>query len=182
MALDPRLGALAVGTGDPLAQITQELADGRRRLDALERSGGNGRTALVRVITTGTQTLTTGVTSAVTFGTLQFDTANMWASGSPTRLTCPAAGAYLVTGKALFQASTTAGLRRIAIRRNNSEDFATQGIYQPAGSSDLTELSCSDTIRCSAGDYLEFTMLQKTGGNLDVFNPTGLSAIYLGSV
>lgn len=44
MALDPRLGAVAVGTGDPLAQITQELADLRRRIDALERGGtGNAQ-------------------------------------------------------------------------------------------------------------------------------------------
>lgn len=180
MPVDPRLGALAVGTGDPVAQVSQELADLQRRLNALERSGGNGATALVRVITTGTQTLTTGVTTAVIFGTLQFDTANMWVSGSPTRLTCPAAGAYLVTAKVLFQANAT-GQRRAAIRRNGSEDFATLNI-NATGGSELTELAPSDTIRCIAGDYLELTMKQSSGGNLDVFNPTALSAIYLGSV
>jgi hypothetical protein len=37
MPVDPRLGALAVGTGDPLAQVGQDLADLRRRLDMIER-------------------------------------------------------------------------------------------------------------------------------------------------
>jgi hypothetical protein len=178
MPVDPRFGAVAVGTGDPLAQITQQLADLRRRLDSLER--GRGFIALVRVMTTGTQTLTTGVLTAVTFGSEQFDTANMWVSGSPTRLTIPAAGAYLVTAKALFQANAT-GQRRAAIRRNGSESFATIGV-NATGGSELTELSCSDTIRCDIGDYLELTMTQSSGGNLDVFNPTALSAIYLGAV
>jgi hypothetical protein len=162
-----------------LERILRDLSG---RLGIVEVGGPR---ALVRVITTGTNTLTTGVTAAITFGTFNFDTVSMWNAGAPTRLTIKFDGAYLLTSKTLFQANGAGTVRRTAIRRTlavgGTEDYATLGLA-PAGAGELTELAPSDIIRCVVGDYLELTARQTSGGNLDILNPSALSAIYLGPV
>jgi hypothetical protein len=159
--------------------IERLIGDLSGRLGIIERGGPK---ALVRAQTTGTNTLTTGVTAAITFGAINFDTVGMWNAGAPTRLTIKFDGAYLLTSKTLFQANG-AGIRRTAIRRTlaagGTEDYGPLAVIN-ATAGELSELSASDTIRCVTGDYLELTARQTSGGNLDVFNPSALSAIYLG--
>lgn len=99
---------------------------------------------------------------AVTWGSARRDAAAMWASGSPTKLTCKQAGTY-ETNAFLDWGASALGVRTIWIRLN--------GATHLAGSSEAplatgTPQSCSGLFDLAVGDYLEVTGFQSSGGNI----------------
>lgn len=100
--------------------------------------------------------------AALTWGSARRDAAAMWASGSPTKLTCKQAGTY-ETNAFLDWGANAVGVRTVWIRLN--------GTTHIAGSSETplatgTPQSCSSLIDLAAGDYLEVTGFQNSGGNI----------------
>lgn len=112
------------------------------------------------------QNIPNSVDTAVTFDTEYFDTGDLHAAGSPTRITVPTGGAgvWLFTFNICFTANAT-GARGVYLRVNaNSADRRVLG-YTAGASWDST-LAGSHVCRLVAGDYMELMAYQSSGAAL----------------
>jgi hypothetical protein len=101
----------------------------------------------------------------ISFGGENADTGSFWAAGSPSRLTIPSAGFYYVTAWAMFEGGST-GVYNLKMRKNGG----TRGAYGyasvlPDGTTS-TDLGVCLSVGwvLAASDYLEFSVLQSSGG------------------
>jgi hypothetical protein len=117
------------------------------------------------------QTIATGSWVAISFDTLLWDDygphSSPWSSGTPTRLTIRVAGTYTISAHVDFASNATG--ERVAVIRINGVLVALNG-----GSGTGQSKSVSTMWKCSVGDYIEFVVLQTSGGNLN----TTASAYY----
>lgn len=91
---------------------------------------------------------------------------SMWVVGSATRLTVPLDGWYTFTAYASFAANAT-GIRGAKIRQGGSTTLAVDRVS--AASAGTTELTVSTgPVSLSATNYVELTVEQTSGGNLNV--------------
>lgn len=138
---------------------------------------------LVRVgLTLGTnQSFTTGVDGAVSFTVEYFDSDNMWVVGSPTRLTIPKAGIYLIgfTGK---WTSSVNAQRELWIRLNGTTELDRKSAQN--GNAVNHPFTMNYVYYFNVGDYIEFMGLQSSGGALtmlsDSSNPITAWMMYMG--
>jgi hypothetical protein len=106
--------------------------------------------------------------TAITFTTeVGTDPWTLWAaSPNPTRITAPIDGWYTFTGWVSFAANTT-GIRGVKIRSQGTTAQAFQRVS--AASAGTTELTVTTgPVSLVAGNYVELTVEQTSGGNLDV--------------
>lgn len=107
--------------------------------------------------------------TALTFNTETHDDGGMHSTTSNTsRVTVPSGGDgwYVITGNVEFKNNAT-GQRAIAILLNGTSNIATQRAVS-ASSSTNTQLSVATQYPLAAGDYIELTAYQSSGGALDV--------------
>ena len=78
--------------------------------------------------------------------------------------TVPAGGTYQITARVIF-ASNATGYRYATVRRNGG---ASKGLLFDACSSERAFLNISDSLICDAGDTLDISVIQTSGGALDV--------------
>lgn len=122
-----------------------------------------------RVYRSTSQTLTTGAPAAISFDTERYDLGGFWVVGSPTRLTVPVTGRYLITACAAF-ASNATGVRNIDLRIGGATVIGSQ--LQVAASGIITIVSVATVYEIAASDYVEMICFQNSLGNLNV-NSTG---------
>lgn len=120
---------------------------------------------------TGTQSLTSGVETAITeFDTEYYDWYNMH-EGTDNFVTIPTAGFYIVTVYAQFQAHATADtLRQIGIFRTVSgSDYpiARNDASQSSGTVP-TNINIADISNYGAGDLVKVYVKQNSGGALNI--------------
>lgn len=126
-----------------------------------------GNTPAARAQRTTTQSISTGSTTAVSFGAADYNAGTMWAGGSPTRLTAPIGGVYVITAAVEFAANAT-GNRQVHIYQNGSEHSR---ITVPSvGSGLATRVAIADTLNMAASDYVECFVFQDSGGSLNITN------------
>lgn len=116
--------------------------------------------------------ITSGTRQALTFDTERYDTSGFHSTVTNTgRLTVPTgmAGKYLITGGVDWAASAT-GVRKCEIRLNGTTLLASHnsGTIPASG---IEQAICT-IYNLAAADYVELTVLQTSGGALDV-NSTG---------
>lgn len=112
------------------------------------------------------QTITTATTSAIAWDTEVRDDAAYWSSGSATRLTAPATDWYIVAFGIDWQDSST-GKRVMDIRANGSSYlYSTSEI--PGSADTGPNMTISAPVHLAAGEYVECTVYQDSGGNRTV--------------
>ena len=130
---------------------------------------------------TTNQTLANGTTTAITFANAAtYDTDSYHSTvTNNTRFTAPSGktGYYLVYGQINYDSNATS-YRTFSIKKNNgTADF----IFTNGGTSFTANNNFYMILDLTAGDYLEITGQQGSGGNLDVLGSTyGTRATYFG--
>lgn len=109
-------------------------------------------------------TLTTGTTTVITFDTENFDsTGSMHSTVTNTgRLVAPVTGTYRISGRCAFVANA-GGIRVVSIRVNGTTVIDTAS---DEATSSAMYLHVGRDWSLTAGDYVEMTAVQNSGGNL----------------
>src|SRR5690606_22552236 len=97
------------------------------------------------------QSIPSGTPTAVAMSAPQWDTAGMFASSAPTRITIPRAGTYLLDAYGRWEAVGSGQRLRMIIQRNGAQRLTGQDF---ASSVAASEQSCATVARLSEGDYL----------------------------
>lgn len=117
------------------------------------------------------QTLTTGVSTAINFNAESYDTDSIHDNvTNNTRLTVPTGVTKVrLIGSATFAANAT-GVRQLLIRKNNSSFIGRHYGYDndPQGSIVSSLSAHTSIVEVTGGDYFELHAYQNSGGNLDV--------------
>ncbi len=138
---------------------------------------GADRCGLARTVN---QSYGTGVYTKTTFDAAnsieRFDPTNMHDPAvNPTRITIATAGTYLVVGWSGSFGASAVGERILALLVNNTTTIA--DVREGANPGTVNDLSCSQIWAFAAGDYVELSLYQNSGGALTAM-PT-LSVIRL---
>jgi hypothetical protein len=104
--------------------------------------------------------------TALTFDSERWDTDSIHSTSSNTgRLTCTIAGKYLIIANIRFATNST-GTRAVNLRLNGSN---IAGVTQAgATGSNICLMHVSTIYDLAVGDYVEVTVQQTSGGNLNV--------------
>jgi len=122
----------------------------------------------VRVFHNANQNITTGGNVVLAFNSERYDNNALHDTvTNNSRLTAQRAGIYIITGSWGMSSNAT-GVRAIGIRVNGTT-FISYNEFN-AVNGDLTQISTSTIYTLSAGDYVELTALQNSGGTLIVNN------------
>lgn len=121
-----------------------------------------------KAVRTTAQTLTTGVSTALSFASEEFDDSTYHDNATnPTRLTVPATGRYLILAGCSF-ASNATGRRLLRVQLNGGSSVLarndTMAVTVVGG---FTSLFCGCEVLLTAADYIELFAFQDSGGNLD---------------
>ena len=119
----------------------------------------------VRAYRDTSQSIPGGTYTAVSFSHVDRDDAGFWDNGTPTRLTIPKAGWYMVGGCANF-ATAAGGYRRVLVRLNGST-YEIHDSRAPVATS-ATIVPVAGLLYLDAGDYLELYVFQTTGAALNI--------------
>lgn len=131
-----------------------------------------------RVRRAANQSLTNNVAADISFDTEDADPGGFWTAGSPTQLTVVTAGVHEVTGYVAFAANTT-GRRSLIIVLNAIIILA--GATADAISTDPSRLSaCTGPIQLAVGDDITFSVIQDSGGALNIVDRTAATIRFLG--
>lgn len=124
-----------------------------------------GTTIAFRGTITG-QSIPSATETALNFsnGTIDFNVGGVWSSTSPTRMTAPQAGKYLVYGGVQWAAATS-GTTYILVRVNGTIRFAANTKGSMAASQTLP---VSDIVHLNAGDYVEIVVQHGSAGAVSV--------------
>jgi hypothetical protein len=125
-----------------------------------------------RVYRTTSQSLTNNTITVVSFDTEEFDTDAYHDSGTnPSRLTIPTGlgGKYLLSGGGDFQASGV-GIVALGFRINGDTADRLAWTAQPFTAGMDQGISISEIVSLAAGDYVELTAYQTSGGALNYAN------------
>lgn len=105
--------------------------------------------------------------TAIPFTTEEIDTAGFWVIGTPTRLTIPQAGMYLMGAENTWGANTT-GVRELQFRLNGTTVLDhTQHLTTSVGELHVTSTYLWPFI---VGDYIEIMVRQTTGISFNMSN------------
>jgi hypothetical protein len=127
-------------------------------------------------VTGAAQSINNATETAATFNAeVGTDPWGMWASGTATRITVPLDGWYTFTGYGSFAANAT-GVRGVKIRQGGSATLAMNRVpVAGAGTTDLTVVT--GPVSLSAGNYVELTVEQTSGGALNVTPVMGVQYV-----
>jgi hypothetical protein len=132
----------------------------------------------VRAYHNTTQSLTSGVATALALNSERFDQAGGSASAmhdnstNNSRLTCLYAGIYQIDGCVEF-ASNATGARRIWIKLNNTTFIDSALIVTGSGDTHTLKVSCAYAL--AVNDYVELLASQTSGGALNVLSTANYS-------
>jgi hypothetical protein len=119
---------------------------------------------------------TTGSVTTLSFDTERYDTDNLHAAGTPTRLTCNTAGLYDIKFNGGF-ASNATGFRTAYLQLNGGTYIAIQTF--PAVNGDATLFALSTEYVLAANDYVEVQVLQNSGGTLNITQAANYSPEFM---
>jgi hypothetical protein len=101
----------------------------------------------------------------LTFDRERFDTANFHGAANPGVLIAPVTGKYMIYCSAFFPTNGF-GARSLGIIRNGSQELAFD--HRVAAQSYYTYLNVFSHYRLTAGDSIEFQVVQDSGTTLQV--------------
>ena len=133
---------------------------------------------------TANQSISNDTFTIVTFDAENFDTDGFHTTSSDTsRITIPSGkgGKYLITAQAHW--GTNGTRERVQRFVKNGSDLY-QGTWAPANSNNQTGYSISTIANLTAGDYIELSVYQVSGGALNIIGGADWSqfgVVYLGA-
>lgn len=116
-----------------------------------------------------TQAISSNAYTDVSFDVEVYDTDGMFDPADPTKLTIKTAGTYLLTGAVRWAPNAT-GVRTIGIVPNDNGIAWFAADTRVASASEATRHGVSTVTRLAAGDYVELTAYQTSGGALNTDN------------
>lgn len=125
-----------------------------------------------RVFNSANISIPNSAVTVVTFDSERFDEGGMHALGAG-RLTAPITGLYLIGADVRLAANAT-GIRAAHIRLNNVTDLVDASDDDP-GAAQPVDLTMITLYRLTAGDYVEVTVFQNSGGALNVLTNANTS-------
>ena len=118
------------------------------------------------------QSIPNATATAIEFDTVVTDPTGLWNSATPTRLTAPVAGQYLVTATA-FWATAATGEALLRIQKNG---VSPSGFYGVSSIPMLAGFDAGNSVAVivpmAAGDYVEASAFQNSGGAVSVNGST----------
>ena len=122
-----------------------------------------------RVYNTGTQSIASGVGTALTFTNADFNVGGTWSLSAPDRLTAKKAGVYVITAS-ISWANDPAGVRDLSLKVNGATSIMTVSSAPVPSQNTAPIENCATTFRLRAGDYVQAIAFQTSGGALDSWN------------
>jgi hypothetical protein len=116
-----------------------------------------------RVETTASQSVGNGAYVPVSFATVDFNIGGVFSSGAPTKLTVPITGVYAASGSVEWEAGGI-GWRQLEIDAGSAGRVATELI--PVAATQYTYNSVSTIVKLNAGESVELTANQTSGGGV----------------
>lgn len=163
---------------NPLEEIARTLDDYNRRLSHLERleEGGNPDIG-ARVYNDADILIPNNVETALTFNQERYDTDTIHDLVINTeRLTARTAGKYCISFNGVFAADGV-GDRRVAIRLNGATPITAERWEVESAFTNFFSIS---TIWAMAiGDFVEATVFQRSGGNLNILTISSTSPEFM---
>lgn len=149
--------------------------------------GGGGGTSVqaaqaARVYRTTNQSISNTTLTAMAPDTVDYDAGSptlFWSGTNPSRLTAPQSGKYVVGCSVLWDTSTT-GNRSVYVCRNGSTSTRLAGEQMSATNGGV--LNVSTTLNLALGDYIEFYVLQNSGGSLNITATEQISQMWIALV
>jgi hypothetical protein len=142
--------------------------DAQGRLTAASEaaiSGGGGGDSC-RVYNSANQSINNATETLITYDSERWDTNSMHSNSTNTgRITIATTGKYLI-GSSIAFASNASGVRNSFIKVNGSTYIAGWNVQAVNG--DATFVNVNTVYELTAGDYLTTTVIQGSGGNLNV--------------
>lgn len=131
-------------------------------LGPITGDGVRTRPPRARVVRNSDQSINNATDTALSFNVETFDYGDMYAGGSPTRLTFPVGGWYSVGAQVRWATSASTGERYACVRRNGTtlDRVAEQGVSPSGG---IVTLNLASVSPFNAGDYIETIVFQSTG-------------------
>lgn len=131
---------------------------------------------ILRISQTSTQTLTTGVWTAITMDASVTDPTGMHSNvTNNSRATAVTAGWYWPAGVVAFAASAT-GTRGARFAVNGTTVQGSAQFLPPTAAGSLAVAAVSLPIFLNAGDYVEIQGVQNSGGNLATLSASDLDS------
>lgn len=116
------------------------------------------------VYQTATSSTTNGASTVITFDTEQYDTDTMHSTSTNTgRITATTTGLYTVFGQ-VCMASNATGTRTLSLVKNGTTTVSNARLQSVIATNAYIDLEVD--VQLTAGDYVELTMLQTSGGAL----------------
>jgi hypothetical protein len=127
------------------------------------------------------QTLTSGADTALTFTAAdEIDTDNMHSTSTSTdRLVMNTAGVYIVSLTLVEFASNATGVRYVRFYKNSATLVAETRVAPVSGNTTTLSLT-SPPLKFTAGQWIQATALQNSGGNLALSTGYRFGAHYVG--
>jgi hypothetical protein len=123
-----------------------------------------------KVSRSSAQSVSDSTATGIQFSTEEWDDNNYFSSGANTRITIPAAGKYMITGKVKFEANTT-GYRSVFFFLNGTTNIHNEIDIPVTGRK--TKIILAPTVfEFAANDYIELYVFQTSGGALDLTDCT----------
>jgi hypothetical protein len=170
-ARDTHVHDIANGAIDAAALFAAGVVD-TAALAAGAATATKRTASFARVRRAANQALTTAVGANISFDTEEEDTDAYWAAGSPTQFTIPASSGavYNITCTAVFEANAT-GSRSLVIVLGGLTLIG--GQCNNGTATDSTRLhATTGPIRLAAADVITFSVVQRSGGNLNIQDRT----------
>ena len=121
--------------------------------------------SMARSHASGAQSIPNATDTVMVLDANDINTDGMWSGGANTKFTAAIGGKYIAIGGASFVSNAT-GVRYISVRKNGATYLAVVRVSAVSG--DITSIVTSDLVQLAAGDYIEFTVYQTSGGALNL--------------
>lgn len=175
----PVLNGSLTGTGivdeDDMSSNSATKVPTQQSVKAYVDASGGGQTSSAHVYNSGSQSISDGVETVLTFDSESWDTDTIHSTSSNTgRLTIPTGGTgkWELKGQVQYQANAS-GSRYILIKKNGTTQVAAN--TPKADGAFSTRGQISVTVDASATDYFELLAYQNSGGSLNVESGAGVS-------
>jgi hypothetical protein len=138
----------------------------QQRSDLYTIGSINGKIGHARVRAASHADIAPSTITPIAFTTQISDTDNIWSAGTPTRLTFPWPGVWLINGNIGGVGGATAGVRRLASIRLNGGTYIDRQELSAINPPDAQHHKLSGGRVFAAGDWIEATFFQGGSGNL----------------
>jgi len=135
------------------------------------------RICAARYNTAAGQSIATGTTAIVDFGTKTSDTHGAVTTGASWKFTAPVAGRYAIKASIRMSSSTTTGGTFLYLYKNGSSVSYSVVTQNQSVNGVLAQPQLNDSIDLIAGDYIDFRVAHANAGSLTIHNDASVNFV-----